>query len=474
MIKDYYDEFIKDIDCYNYTKKMGLKNIFEKLCFWEENTKDILNWDKGFLLDLCKNGIEVNVIDKSRYEKSDKKIQSIASKIDTGKYSGLYTQICYLNYILEYLKYDNLELSIKDFKDTRKNQADKFFTKEEIKNICECLTNVQDKFIIYGLFSGIKGKAYSDLVQLKVKDIKFAKREIKLPSGKIIKMDEYLEKILREVTDDNLGRKYYKLNRSGVYDRNTFYELNMSSEYVLKVKPTKANGNGLGYMSFQGMQTRLQGLMLLGKDIYKSGVIHHMYTTKLDWTQAETGKFIKVNNYGLTAYETHTAYKDKYLINKIKYNESDDINLDCINDYDSYNSVEIKREKEVTIQRLVRNTTIAKEIKGIYDNRCQLCECQLKSSNGGYKSEAHHIKPYNRTHNGDDCCDNLIVLCPNCHTQFDDLYYAINPKTFRISCIFEDDEYHNAKLYKKDNHYKNLEYIEYAWSKHLEKKNHLK
>ena len=73
MIKDYYDEFIKDIDCYNYTKKMGLKNIFEKLCFWEENTKDILNWDKGFLLDLCKNGIEVNVIDKSRYEKSDKK-----------------------------------------------------------------------------------------------------------------------------------------------------------------------------------------------------------------------------------------------------------------------------------------------------------------------------------------------------------------------------------------------------------------
>ena len=61
MIKDYYDEFIKDIDCYNYTKKMGLKNIFEKLCFWEENTKDILNWDKGFLLDLCKNGIEVNI-----------------------------------------------------------------------------------------------------------------------------------------------------------------------------------------------------------------------------------------------------------------------------------------------------------------------------------------------------------------------------------------------------------------------------
>ena len=121
-------------------------------------------------------------------------------------------------------------------------------------------------------------------------------------------------------------------------------------------------------------------------------------------------------------------------INKIKYNESDDINLDCINDYDSYNSVEIKREKEVTIQRLVRNTTIAKEIKGIYDNRCQLCECQLKSSNGGYKSEAHHIKPYNRTHNGDDCCDNLIVLCPNCHTQFDDLYYAINPKTYAIAC----------------------------------------
>ncbi len=63
-------------------------------------------------------------------------------------------------------------LTTNDFQDCRIEKTN-LFTKQEIIDICNSLVNVQDKFIIYGLFSGIRGNKYEDLVKLKVKDINF-------------------------------------------------------------------------------------------------------------------------------------------------------------------------------------------------------------------------------------------------------------------------------------------------------------
>ena len=151
-----------------------------------------------------------------------------------------------------------------------------------------------------------------------------------------------------------------------------------------------------------------------------------------------------------------------------EYKEEYDITMDDI--YNCDKGTEVKKENKVTIQRLVRNSQLADKIKELYDNRCQLCGYKLRSANGGYKSEAHHIQPFNKIHRGDDTFRNLIVLCPNCHTQFDELYYAINPETLEIHSLFEDDDYENANLDFIEGHELGKEYLEYIWNLFNEKK----
>ena len=219
---------------------------------------------------------------------------------------------------MTYLNREDLLITTKDFPDQILEKKTDLFTKQEIIDICDSLVNAQDRFIVYALFSGIRGNKYEDLVKLKVKDINFETKEISLPSGKIIKMDDYLEDILRDITDKEFGCYYYKLNRSGQYDINSYYKFNMDSEYVLKVKPTVTNNHGLGFMSFQGLQTRLKGLssvlniQILGVNVYRSGVISRMHDIKDTWSQSEILNFLKENQYNLTAYETQIAYANVY------------------------------------------------------------------------------------------------------------------------------------------------------------------
>lgn len=65
---------------------------------------------------------------------------------------------------------------------------------------------------------------------------------------------------------------------------------------------------------------------------------------------------------------------------------------------------------------------------------------------------------------------NLIILCPNCHSQFDQLYYAINPDTREVSSLFIEDHYHLSKPFMVDGHVLGYEYLEYIWNLFLDKK----
>lgn len=155
-------------------------------------------------------------------------------------------------------------------------------------------------------------------------------------------------------------------------------------------------------------------------------------------------------------------------LNKFElYSEEKDLNMDDFLDY--LESKQNLESNKITIQRMVRDSNIAKWLKEKYGHRCQLCSYRLRNSNDGYYSEAHHIRPYNKIHRGDDSVRNLIILCPNCHAQFDDLYFAINPDDMLVHCAFEDEDYHMESLYFIEGHTLGREYLEYTWSLFLEK-----
>jgi 5-methylcytosine-specific restriction endonuclease McrA len=103
------------------------------------------------------------------------------------------------------------------------------------------------------------------------------------------------------------------------------------------------------------------------------------------------------------------------------------------------------RKKRVVIEQIQRHTKIAKRLKALYHNECQICRFTFAKKNGELYSESHHIIPLGRK--GSDRIDNIIILCPNCHRQ---LHYAnikygkkrANRMFLRISNVKKYVNYH--------------------------------
>lgn len=62
------------------------------------------------------------------------------------------------------------------------------------------------------------------------------------------------------------------------------------------------------------------------------------------------------------------------------------------------------------------NKTIA-QIKVLRDFKCQICSTSIIKKDGSKYIEAAHIKP--KFQKGRETLDNIILLCPNCHKEFD-------------------------------------------------------
>lgn len=69
--------------------------------------------------------------------------------------------------------------------------------------------------------------------------------------------------------------------------------------------------------------------------------------------------------------------------------------------------------------RILRDTELARKIKTLHKNICQLCGQTVTLKDGATYSEAHHIKPLGSPHNGPDIAENIVVLCPNHHVMLD-------------------------------------------------------
>lgn len=116
--------------------------------------------------------------------------------------------------------------------------------------------------------------------------------------------------------------------------------------------------------------------------------------------------------------------------------------------------------KSSQVQRVVRDTKQAKELKKHYDYSCQVCGLQITTAAGPY-AEAAHIRPLGAPHNGPDTVDNIICLCPNHHVMFDLGAFAIADD---LSLVGIDGELHVSKGHKL-----NLDHIRYHRTHYLGK-----
>jgi hypothetical protein len=97
------------------------------------------------------------------------------------------------------------------------------------------------------------------------------------------------------------------------------------------------------------------------------------------------------------------------------------------------------------VSRIARDTGIVRRLKIKYGFRCQICGERIELKSGFY-CEAHHLRPLGIPHDGPDVESNLIIVCPNHHTQLDYTAIPIDPSKLK-QCLHGIDllyvEYHN-------------------------------
>ena len=153
-----------------------------------------------------------------------------------------------------------------------------------------------------------------------------------------------------------------------------------------------------------------------------------------------------------------TNYLQKILDN---YQENEDFNdpMIAIDTYEVHENIRVNTK----ILRVIRDTKITTELKQKYEHRCQICGERITIIEGKkikYYCEAHHLKPLAQIHDGPDIKENIIILCPNHHVEFDFGVIAIDPNDSQ-TIIHKDKEnqYNGRKI--ETRHKIATEYLKY-------------
>lgn len=78
------------------------------------------------------------------------------------------------------------------------------------------------------------------------------------------------------------------------------------------------------------------------------------------------------------------------------------------------------RRRKATIDRIVRDTAVARRVKDLHRFTCQVCSLSLQiDANGRSYAEGAHIQALGGPEGGPDVDGNVLCLCPNCHIKLD-------------------------------------------------------
>ncbi|OPC81481.1 hypothetical protein B4N89_11450 [Embleya scabrispora] len=109
-----------------------------------------------------------------------------------------------------------------------------------------------------------------------------------------------------------------------------------------------------------------------------------------------------------------------------------------------------------TTTRFKRDPAFVRYLKGLYDDKCQICNSPMRSINGGSRSEGAHVRALKE--GGPDSMDNLLVLCATHHVEFDGLAIHI---TDRGDVITTDTGEVEGHLTFMPGHSVNLDHLRY-------------
>lgn len=109
--------------------------------------------------------------------------------------------------------------------------------------------------------------------------------------------------------------------------------------------------------------------------------------------------------------------------------------------------------QETTIYRILRDGLLARQVKQLHNYECQICGHTIMLPGGFRYAEAHHIQPLGEPHNGPDCMENIICLCPNHHAELDYGAIALDLNKLRQADGHSVDEkfakYHNETVWQE-------------------------
>lgn len=239
--------------------------------------------------------------------------------------SSFYNNVKILNEILNDNEI-NIFIDSKKYIDTYVNIPDEqYLTLKEVQRLCNDTVNYQDKLIIYGLFKGIYGKNYSDLLNITRNDVAEDYSYINLESGKKFICDDFMKQILRGCMKQDV---YYKYVTSDEIRSSNYYELAKDSAYLIKPMPTPKNNFGRNPMSASALQRKFEKLsaafkdetgedvILTGMSLIKSGVLYDMFIQEIDngkdWSIEEIDKYLKMNGIRANKNELYRTYYQRY------------------------------------------------------------------------------------------------------------------------------------------------------------------
>ncbi|MFC7165381.1 HNH endonuclease [Halospeciosus flavus] len=133
----------------------------------------------------------------------------------------------------------------------------------------------------------------------------------------------------------------------------------------------------------------------------------------------------------------------------------DDITVDAA---ESVRDVHQPPRTEHRVSRIIRNSELVDQLKAQYDYRCQVCDEQRRRGVDVYYAEGHHLYPLGE--GGPDELENLLVLCPNHHADFDYGTIAVDPQSYELRHLYED-AIDNRVLTVRGDHEVEREFLQY-------------
>lgn len=186
-------------------------------------------------------------------------------------------------------------------------------TKKKLEEMINKLDNGIDKFILAGFFYGLNGEAgYKEqLLNLEVGAIDFENKKINLPDGREVVMDELLEKISKEAINQKI---YTKLGDKVKLSEDYF--LNTDSKYIIKIRPSKINNNGLSPLTPSGIKNRMTmlsdylGVKVTPSLLKMSGVYDLLQSQQKKMTIMEAEALLKRNGLSIRRNNLIPMLKD--------------------------------------------------------------------------------------------------------------------------------------------------------------------